>query len=94
LTGPLWGEGVVMPQGDAAEFEDAALAAYPELRGALEKVGATMARRSLRIMPRKMSYDWLDDQKLSIRFELPSGAFATTLLAELFELKDDHKMVS
>lgn len=84
-TGPMWGRGALRSTGEAAELERAALAdpVALQLREGLERAGLDQERRSLRLRPTAMSWNWPADDCLRLRFELPPGAYATVLLTEL-----------
>jgi tRNA pseudouridine13 synthase len=40
-------------------------------------------RRATRLRPQALEWAWRDDGALELRFALPPGAYATTVLAEL-----------
>lgn len=86
-TGPLAGRGGTLPVSDAAETEDEALADEQPLVGALSAAGLDAARRALRLRPRALEVE-TGENRVSLRFELPPGAYATSLLRELVNLRD------
>ncbi|MEL7310623.1 MAG: tRNA pseudouridine(13) synthase TruD [Pseudomonadota bacterium] len=81
-TGPLWGRGEMMTQGAPGSREQSVAEVHPLWASAAESAGATMARRSLRVLPANLSYALTQDSA-KLHFELPAGAFATALLNEL-----------
>jgi tRNA pseudouridine13 synthase len=84
-TGPLWGRGRSAAADRALAIERAALAAHAELCGALEHAGPVQQRRNLVL--RAGDFEWCTDgDQLQLGFSLPPGGYATTLLAEAFEL--------
>ncbi|TCZ85368.1 tRNA pseudouridine(13) synthase TruD [Lysobacter sp. N42] len=87
-TGPLWGRGEPRTQGGCRGLEDAILAAgdAPALRAGLEAAGLEQERRALRMRPAALAWQWEADG-LRLAFELPPGAYATTVLAELGDLE-------
>jgi tRNA pseudouridine13 synthase len=89
-TAPLWGRGPLRPTGEAAALEAAALADgdAPALRAGLEAAGLKQERRATRLRPQDLQADWIDPAALRLRFSLPPGCFATTVLAELGALSD------
>lgn len=89
-TGPLWGRGELRTQDAAAACEQSALAEgdAPALKRGLEKAGLEQERRALRLRPGRMSWQWLATDALEFRFELPAGAYATAVLAELGMVTD------
>lgn len=81
-TAPLWGRGRSATAGSAAQIESRALQAHKTLCEGLEYAGVTQARRALVLRPQHMR--WLrKGETLTLRFDLPSGSYATSLLAEL-----------
>lgn len=87
-TGPLWGRGELRTQGACRVLEDAILAAgdAPALRAGLEAAGLEQERRALRMRPAALAWQWEADG-LRLAFELPPGAYATTVLADLGDLE-------
>ena len=88
-TAPLWGRGALRSESGAAALEHEALA-DPEslaLRAGLEAAGLKQERRATRLRPQGLEWAWPDDAVLELRFGLPPGAYATTLLAELGALQ-------
>lgn len=84
-SGPLWGRGELRTQADAralelATLEDEHLRA---LREGLERAGMDQERRALRLRPDGLAFDWPESGVLRLRFALPAGCYATTVLAEL-----------
>ena len=86
-TGPLPGRGEAGTHREAAALEAAVLEADSKLVEALAGAGVDSARRSLRLRPLGMECE-LDDDVLSLKFELPAGAYATSLLRELVTVSD------
>jgi tRNA pseudouridine13 synthase len=84
-TAPLWGRGRSATGGAALEAESAALAPYADVLDGLEHAGVEQARRSLVLVPRNA---WVAEEEDTVRlgFELPPGAYATSLLREAFDL--------
>lgn len=89
-SGPLWGEGELRSSGIAREFESAALAGDTalRLREGLERAGLKQERRALRMRPEGLAWRWLDDAALELRFDLPPGCYATTVMRELGDISD------
>lgn len=84
-TGPLWGRGELRCTGASRALELAALADDESLalRAGLEAAGLKQERRATRLRPQGMEWRWLDDESLELRFSLPPGSYATSILAEL-----------
>lgn len=89
-SGPLWGEGELRSADAARELELAALAGdtASRLRAGLERAGLKQERRALRLRPTELAWDWRGDDALELRFALPPGCYATTLLRELGDILD------
>lgn len=84
-TGPLWGRGRSAATGTALEIEQAALAAHREVRDGLEHAGPSQDRRSFVLKPFDLRWAQCGPD-LELGFTLPPGGYATSLLAEVFEL--------
>ncbi|RMF71657.1 MAG: tRNA pseudouridine(13) synthase TruD, partial [Planctomycetota bacterium] len=88
-SGPLFGYRMTQPKGRAAEIENAVLA-EAELQAEdfrAPKLRVKGARRALRCPVRGASIRLGADDRgayLELRFELPRGSYATSLLRELF----------
>ncbi|HMB43532.1 MAG TPA: tRNA pseudouridine(13) synthase TruD [Luteimonas sp.] len=89
-TAPLWGRGHLRSTDDARALEEAVLddPRAQSLRQGLEAAGLSQERRSTRLRPGGLRWDWLDRDVLKLVFELPPGTYATTLLAELGSVTD------
>ncbi|MCF7221162.1 tRNA pseudouridine(13) synthase TruD [Marilutibacter chinensis] len=89
-SGPLWGRGELRSRGDAATIELKALSEPPgdALRAGLERAGLKQERRALRLRPGGFEWSWQASDVLQLRFDLPPGTYATTVLAELGDLRD------
>lgn len=85
-SGPLPGRTghCLAPQAEAAEREAAALARppFPQWIDWLAGHGFDALRRSLRVLPEGLDWDWEHDA-LVLRFALPPGSYATALVREL-----------
>lgn len=84
LTGPLWGRGRPLSTGAVLALEEAALADYATWCRGLEQAGLKQERRALCLRPQAL--EWTLDEgaaTLSLAFQLPAGAYATTVLREL-----------
>jgi tRNA pseudouridine13 synthase len=91
-SAPLWGEGALRSTEDALELEQRALSDEMslKLRSGLEKAGLRQERRATRLRPQELHWEWQEEGNLQLAFALPSGAYATTVLAELGEIADAH----
>lgn len=84
-TGPLWGRGALRTDAECRSLEERVLgeAEVEPLRAGVEAAGMEQERRALRMRPGAMTWEWSTDDVLRVAFELPPGAYATTVLAEL-----------
>jgi tRNA pseudouridine13 synthase len=82
-SGPLWGRGETPAQADAAALENAVAAANADLSEGLVAAKMDQERRALRMIPRGLHWRWLEGDALELSFELPAGAYATTVVREL-----------
>jgi tRNA pseudouridine13 synthase len=81
-TGPLWGRGELPSSGQAARLEREVGARFAPWCDGLERFGLKQERRGLRLAPAGLQWRWEGDS-LVLEFELPAGAFATSVLREL-----------
>jgi tRNA pseudouridine13 synthase len=88
-SGCLWGKGETPAQAEMAEQEHDLQQAHPDLCRGLEQAGLKQERRSLRLPIAELEWD-LDasQQQLVLRFFLPAGSYATTVLRELVQTRD------
>jgi tRNA pseudouridine13 synthase len=86
-TGPLWGRGEPGSAGGVRERERAIAMAQGGLAAMLEHAGLEQARRALRLVPSRLTWQ-IDGDNLLLSFELRPGEYATTLLRELIEIED------
>ena len=92
-TGPLWGRGRLNLEACQAEFEIDALKPWQDLCNGLEYAGLKQERRDLLVIPEKLSWQWGSagegqSWSLQLDFQLPPGAYATSLLRELAKIQD------
>ncbi len=86
-TGPMWGEGELRSQGVCQELELAVLSGFSELRQGLEGARLKQERRASRIPVFELQSKWLECGNCMLTFALPSGAYATRVLAEIGDLE-------
>lgn len=82
-TGPLWGEGEPASRGVVAELEQRIAAGWQDLADGLSAARMSHDRRALCLLPAGLAWNWLSGDALELRFELPAGAYATTVIREL-----------
>lgn len=85
-TGALTGRGVLPSQSGAFQVEQFVLEKHPIWQAGLEKLSLKQERRALRVLPKEMRWEWLDQSTLSVSFALPAGSYATMVIRELFEV--------
>ena len=81
-SGPLPGSGGKQVERDAEEIECSVLEPYETLIDNMAGAGLKSARRTLRLVPKSMESERNGDD-LMLKFELPPGAYATSVLREL-----------
>ena len=86
-TGPLWGRGRSSVNGLAKEIEESTVRSVAPVTKALEWVGLNQERRSLAVAPIDLKCEVVKDTAL-VRFALPTGSYATSVLHECFDLLD------
>jgi tRNA pseudouridine13 synthase len=82
-TGPMWGAGPLRSQAAVFDLESRLPELQPALCAGLENADLRQERRALRLVPKELSWRFIDDSNLELHFELPPGAYATSVLAEL-----------
>ena len=81
-SGPLWGRGELATQAAVRMLESDALAGDADLCAGLEQAGLKQERRALRLLAEDLSWQWLADDALQLRFALQRGAYATSVIRE------------
>ena len=82
-SGPMWGRGALASAHEVEQWERSIVEAIPLLPSGLEKHGLSQQRRAYRTIPDDLQYTFPATDILELRFGLPRGAFATSLLREL-----------
>ncbi len=91
-TGPLPGAGE-LPELAAGELESGVLSEYTHWLDALAAAGLDSDRRSLRLVINH--FHWrLFEASLELEFELPAGAFATSVLREIGDFRDAGREIN
>jgi len=85
-TGPLWGDGGTRATQAQGELERRVAERYPELLAVFADTRMTPERRPLGLRPTDLTWCWQDAQRLQLDFSLGPGEYATTVLAECFQL--------
>ena len=72
--------------GEAKALEDKIIAQNPilqRLAQGLENKDLKTMRRAVRLPVDDLQWSWIDEQTLLLKFSLPTGTFATSVLANL-----------
>lgn len=85
ITGPLWGKGEPDSKQQAQQFELDVAQQFPNVTACLERLLERQERRAAMLLPEDLKYT-LDGEWLTLRFTLPSGAFATSVLREIVDI--------
>lgn len=83
-SGPLWGRSELATKGSVAQLEQQIANHYDLFAGGLSKAGLEQERRALRMRVSDLSWT-IDADRLTLKFRLPRGTFATTVLHELLD---------
>ena len=96
-TGPIYGAKMRWPEGAPLALEREILASVPDAEALFAKWSTLGegARRPLRVVPEELSVAVVSDQPgtLRVRFVLPKGAYATSVLAIACEVRDATRPV-
>ena len=87
-TAPLWGVDNDKVSGAAASLENNVVQQNPvltQLATGLMQRNIKAQRRALRLPIEGLGWEWQDAQTLILRFNLPTGSFATSVLAALVQ---------
>ena len=85
-SGVLWGKGEAVVSAEALTLEQAVIASHPGLAQGLIDQAVVMDRRTLRVNVRALQWQFIADDQLRLRFNLPAGSYATALLREIIEI--------
>ncbi len=89
-SGGDWGS-----QRDATAFEQAAIAEETALQALLVREKVEAARRAMLLYPQQLSWNWWDDVTVELRFWLPAGSFATSVVVrELINTTGDYANIA
>ena len=82
-TGALVGKGKLLTSHAIFKLENDIIKQHPIWLTGLSTVGMKQERRALRVLPKNLSWSWLDNNTLTLVFRLPAGSYATMLVREL-----------
>ena len=69
------------------------MADAPELQSLLVREKVEAARRAM-LYPQQLSWNWWDDVTVELRFWLPAGSFATSVVRELINTSGDYANIA
>lgn len=88
LTAAMWGKGDSMASAVTAELENNVAERNSEFAQGLEKAGMKQERRSMRLLPVNMNWQFGAGNSIAVSFELTKGSYATAVLRELAAIHD------
>ncbi|WP_336219764.1 tRNA pseudouridine(13) synthase TruD [Citrobacter amalonaticus] len=94
ITASLPGSGEWGTQRDALAFEQSAIAEETALQSLLLREKVDAARRAMLLYPQQLSWNWWDDVTVELRFWLPAGSFATSVVRELINTMGDYAHIA
>ena len=94
ITAALPGSGDWGAQRAGLAFEQQAVADAPELQALLVREKVEAARRAMLLYPQKLCWNWWDDVTVELRFWLPAGSFATSVVRELINTSGDYANIA
>ncbi|MDX6041755.1 tRNA pseudouridine(13) synthase TruD [Scandinavium lactucae] len=94
ITASLPGSGEWGTQRAALEFEQHTLAEESLLQSLLLREKVDAARRAMLLYPQQLSWNWWDDVTVEVRFWLPAGSFATSVVRELINTTGDYANIA
>jgi tRNA pseudouridine13 synthase len=90
-TGPLWGRGRVTTTDQAQALENGVAERHATLCDGMEHAGLDQERRALVASPADMSWAWPQADQLELRFALPAGTYATSVLNEILRTSEPDR---
>ena len=94
ITAVLPGSGDWGTQRAALAFEENTLAQETLLQSLLVREKVEAARRAVLLYPQQLSWNWWDDVTVELRFWLPAGSFATSVVRELIKTTGDYANIA
>ncbi len=94
ITASLPGSGDWGTQRNALAFEQAAIGEETLLQQLLLREKVEAARRAMLLCPQNMRWSWWDDVTVELRFWLPAGSFATSVVRELINTAGDYANIA
>ena len=85
-SGPMFGLDESQVEGTVKALEQGVIEHNTVFCDGLKKAKMESARRSLRVVPQALEFEWLENDRLRLSFKLPSGSYATAVLRELLKI--------
>lgn len=87
-TGALWGRGRPEVADASLALEMQVLEPFADLTAGLENCGVDMERRTLRVNAADLQWEFIAPDAVLLRFSLPAGSYATSLLREAIAFEE------
>lgn len=94
ITAALPGDGEWGTQGEALAFEQACVAEEEILLGLLKRERVEAARRAILVKPQQFTWRWQEDKVVELKFWLPAGSFATSVVREIINTGGEENNIS
>ena len=94
ITASLPGSGDWGTQREALAFEQLQLAEETALQSLLVREKVEAARRAMLLYPQQLEWNWWDDVTVELRFWLPAGSFATSVVRELINTTGEYANIA
>ncbi|NTS78059.1 tRNA pseudouridine(13) synthase TruD [Catenovulum sp. SM1970] len=87
LSAPMWGEGELKSSGQVAQLEHNVVDKHQDLAKGLIDLRLRQERRNLILKPEPFKWR-IENEQTIIKFALPTGCFATSILREIADYQD------
>ena len=87
-SAPMWGRGRSQSLAEAWDIEQLVTSEMADVCEALEYAGVAQGRRAMFVRPRELQVHSIDAGTWVLKFILPPGSYATTLLGEIATVRD------
>lgn len=94
ITASMPGSGDWGTQREALAFEHQQLAEETALQSLLVREKVEAARRAMLLYPQQLEWNWWDDVTVELRFWLPAGSFATSVVRELINTTGEYANIA
>lgn len=87
-TGALWGNEPLLSSDLVAELENKIGVRHQSITRGVNQHIKKQDRRALRIQVKGLSHTWVSDNTLVLKFNLPAGSYATSVIREIINYAD------